>query len=343
MAALSFIVASRVSGPTGGLYEFSFSGTPTQTNFVAVRELNYIIYSPNHQVVYGSIQSSPIGAIVAYKVTPSGLVLLNTVASGANCPCQMSVTPDAKFLFAANYGENGDSALVQYPLNADGSLQPPSKVIRHSGTPGPVSNRQDGPHIHCTAVTSDGKYLVVTDLGLDVLKAYPLDLDTGIDEANAITTPVEAGSGPRHILLEPDGTVAYVVSELANTVTTFKFSEGVFTQLKKLSTLPSSFRGNSAASAVKFSPDRKALLASNRGADSIAIYAIDNKGGIELSDIVDSLGQGPRDFGFIEGSNVVVVANLDSGRATLFDYAEYTLKPTADRQSIAVPQPLGVI
>jgi 6-phosphogluconolactonase len=347
MASFSFLIAALVNGPTGGIYEFEYSGTATQTDFHSVPEVNYIIYSPNHQIAYCTRETEgyPIGSIVSYQVTSTGLTPLNSVATGANGPCHISVNPEATFLFAANYGGNGNPALVQIPLNPDGSLEAPTKIIRPSGTPGPVADRQECGHVHCACVTPDGKWLIVVDLGLDRITSYPLDARAGIDEARATTTSVAPGSGPRHILFEPDGTIAYLVSELGNTLTVFQFNEGVFTVLKTMSTLAPAFTGSSFAAAVRFTPDRKALLVSNRGMDSVAIYAIDNKGGVEVKGFVESLGKGPRDLGFIDGTNVLVVANMASDNIALFEYDEktYSLKPIDGERSIAVPQPLCVL
>jgi 6-phosphogluconolactonase len=341
----SFYLASLSEKDDGGVYKFSIADkSVTQTGFVSLRDLNYIIFSPNRQLIYATCQHQPIGSISALRISGDSLEPVNSVESGANCPCYASVNASGTFLYAANYGENGDAALSEFPLGPDGSLLPLSKLIRHPPGSGPVADRQDGPHVHCACVTPDSRYVVAVDLGIDALKCYPIDARGGIDEGGVVTTVTEPGAGPRHVLFEPSGDVAYVANELGNSVTSYRFSEGTFTAIKTVSTIPGYYKGFTKVAALKFTPDGKGLVVSNRGFDSVAIYAIDNTGGLDLKNIVYSIGQAPRDLGFVAGTNYLVVTNVATNNATVFEYVPggYTLVPLSD-VSIALPGPLGII
>jgi 6-phosphogluconolactonase len=302
---------------------------------------NSLAWSRNRQILYATCQVNPIGVVAAIRASADQFELINSVPSGAQTALQSDVNLAGTFLYVANYGVNGDSALVEFPLAPDGSILPASKVIRHSGS-GPVAERQQGPHVHCATVSPDGRYVCVTDLGIDAIKAYPIDPVNGIDDSAAVTTQLAPGTGPRLLLFEPSGTVAYVVSELANTLASFKFDAGTFTPVKTLSTIPGFYSGVSKASGIRFSPDHKALLVSNRGYDSIAVFAIDGEGDIELKNIVYSIGQGPRDHGFIVGTNILVVDNRETNNAAVFEYLPdgYTIEPYSGL-CLALPVPCG--
>jgi DNA-binding beta-propeller fold protein YncE len=182
-------------------------------------------------------------------------------------------------------------------------------------------------------------YLIAVDLGLDALMAHPIDPVNAINDAAVVTTGTEAGFGLRHVIFEPDGAIPYVANELANSVTSYAFADVRFTPIRTVTSIPSYDRGFSKVAAIRFSPDRKAILASNRGYDSVAIYAIDHRGGVELKNIVSSIGQAPRDIAFILQSNLFVAANVQTNNASLFQYVPdtYNLVPLGGK-TIALPQ-----
>lgn len=90
--------------------------------------------------------------------------------------------------------------------------------------PGPIPDRQDAPHPHEALLDPTGQFLLVPDLGSDLIRLY------SIDEGELTFTELEPlaavpGSGPRHgvFLVTDDGTTYfYLASELANTVTGFE-------------------------------------------------------------------------------------------------------------------------
>lgn len=320
----TFMVACVASGETGGIRHYKYNSHEIiDTGFTPLECVNYLCYSFDKQFIYATCEGDPCGSIASFKVDGSRLVFLNSVSSGGNAPCYLSCNQTNSFLYVANYGENGNASLAEIALNSDGTLSNNIRLFKHEGS-GPVADRQEGSHVHCSCVTPDNKFVIAVDLGIDALVSYPIDPEKGINGEKKVTH-VPAGSGPRHILFEKDGGIAYVVTELGNTVLSFAFNDGHFEILNSVSTLPSSFVGASYASAIKFAPDGKALVVSNRGYDSIAIISIDNKGSLELKSIVDAEGEHPRDIGFVDQTDILVVANRFTNNIVLMKYADMSL------------------
>ena len=118
----------------------------------------------------------------------------------------------------------------------------------------------------------------MADLGLDRVFVYRFDPTHGKLTPNEPPfTKVAPGSGPRHFAFHPDGRFGYVINEMANTVTAFAYDadKGTLTEIQTISTLPEDFKGTSHTAEVQVHPSGKFLYGSNRGHDSIAIFAID--------------------------------------------------------------------
>jgi 6-phosphogluconolactonase len=113
----------------------------------------------------------------------------------------------------------------------------------------------------------------------------------------------------------------------------FAFEDGSFRRLGKWSTLPKGFKDFSKAAAIKLTADGKILMASNRGCDSIAFFAVDGKSGIlERRNIAMLKGPFPRDFELMPGEKFMVVGHKRGNEIQIyrFDRAACTLDPVGD-------------
>lgn len=88
--------------------------------------------------------------------------------------------------------------------------------------PGPNPGRQEAPHPHMAALDPSGGFIIVPDLGADILRVYSVDKPTGFltSCANVTATP---GSGPRHVAFweGADSTMMYLANELSNDVSVY--------------------------------------------------------------------------------------------------------------------------
>ncbi|MBB5724859.1 6-phosphogluconolactonase [Sphingomonas endophytica] len=224
-------------------------------------------------------------------------------------PCHAALSPDGGMLAAANYS-SGSVALWTLD-RATGLPKGPVLALQHKGS-GPNKERQAGPHAHWVGFTRDGRTLHSVDLGADAIFAHRLGAGgvTGTD----IAYRAVPGSGPRHLARHPHLPVAYLVAELANTITVLRaLPDGRFVAHKVLSTVPAGYRGESYAGHIAMNAAGTRLYVSNRGHDSIATFAIDGRGELRLIGHVASGGHWPRYFRMLEASGEMLVANQRSG------------------------------
>ena len=241
-----------------------------------------------------------------------------------SCVCHVAAMPDGKRVVFADYlGGFAGSVAVE-----NGKF---GEVVthRHSGS-GPNLPRQDKAHCHQAMPTPDGKGYCVIDLGLDQIVEYP---------SGRVFRTSPSGAGPRHLLFHPDGRLAFLVSELGNLVTSLSWSptEG-FRTLDVLPTIISRrdaetqsgsqnlcasapLRENySIAAAIRFTPDMKRIVVSNRGEDSLAVYDFDSATGRLAFKVRTFLaGSWPRDFMFVT-ENLALVALERSGEVHALRY-----------------------
>ncbi len=147
--------------------------------------------------------------------------------------------------------------------------------------------RQTAPHTHFVSPSPDGKYLFVTDLGLDRIFVY----DKALRPVSSVDLP--QGHGPRHLAFHADGRHVFCVNELQSTVSLLIYEEGRLTMLDTVEALPRDYAGESTAAAIRCMGDT--IYASNRGHDSVS--CLDFSGGsLRLRGTVSTHGGGPRDF-----------------------------------------------
>ena len=258
-------------------------------------------------------------------------------------PCHVGLSPDGRDVSFAAY-RAGTAGCVA----ASGAGAVRSVVLSDEGV-GPNRKRQTKAFAHFTFFTPDGRWMGVINLGCDRIHFF--DPQTMVeDEAMMIRT--DPGDGPRHAVWSRDGRFLFVINELSSTVSSFSFlvekSErsnsrtiGQFSCVGKWSTLPADFSRwepdgetlATKASAIKLTADGKFLLASNRGYDSIAVFAVDEgTGRLELKNISRLAGRSPRDFELMPGDRFAVVGyELDDGiQSYRFDRETGALTPVGE-------------
>ena len=153
------------------------------------------------------------------------------------------------------------------------------------------------------------------------------------------------GSGPRHFAFHPSAKYAYVINEMKSTVTAFTYdaAHGVLKEIQTITTLPKDFTGSSSTAEVQVHPSGKFLYGSNRGHDSIAMFAINEKDGtLKPLGNVSTQGKTPRNFGIDPSGAYLFAANQDSGSVVVFKIDQKTGNLTPTGQKLDVPFPVCV-
>ena len=313
-----------------------------------VRNASYLAFDPKRQFLYcvnefKEYQGKPSGAVSAYRIDPKtgGLTYLNTVASHGTDPCALMVDRTGRCVIVANFASGSVAVL---PLAADGSLKEASCVIQHEGS-GIDPKRQKGPHAHAVEIDAANRYVFVPDLGCDSVFIYALDADKGVlipnpNQPSVKVTP--AGAGPRQLALSPNGRFAYLINELNSTMTAYAYDagRGVLSALQTLPTLPEGFTGESTCAEVQMAPSGRFLYGSNRGHDSIVIYALDpDEGTMRLVGHQSTGGKIPRNFTLSPKGLFLAAANQDSNTVVMFrvDPEKGTLEPTGSVVEAGTP------
>lgn len=244
-------------------------------------------------------------------------------------------------MVAANYNSGNVEVL---PIRTNGFLAAPTCLIQHHGSSANPA-RQEGPHAHCVAFDADNR-LYVCDLGLDKVMIYHLDENSGQLTTNEFpSAELKPGSGPRHIAFHPDGKFAYVISEMGATVTAFAYDplNGKLTAIQTVSTLPADFQGNNTSAEIAIHPSGKFVYASNRGDDSIAVFAVDEKTGrLTRVQIQPTLGRTPRGFAIDPTGQFLIVGNQESNDVVIFRINPEDGRLAATGQKFEIGKPVCV-
>lgn len=289
-----------------------------------------------------TLNGQPGGELVTFLIEEEGTSLQEAMSHptlGVH-PCFLMLDPSERWVAVANY--NGASVVV-YPVDAGGLPNAVHVRFRHSGT-GPNEARQEAPHPHSAVFSPDGRFLFVPDLGMDKIMVYALDAEKS-EWAIHDAVSLEPGAGPRHMKFHPSGKAAFVLNELDNTVTRFDYSEpGKLIKQESLPTLPGSFVGENTGAEIVVSPDGRFVYASNRGHDSIAIFAVDDATlALRGAGHVSTRGRTPRNFAITPDGRWLLAANQDSNNVVLFQVEPFSGLPVYAGSEIAVNKPVCVL
>ncbi len=336
-----------------GLYTFAFdrsSGSMTQLQAIDEWESpNFQTLHPNGEYLY-SVASETFtdeteeGTVVAYRIDreTGTLTQISARSSEGAGPAHVSVDPKGRFAYVSNYGAGN---LSVYRINDDGTLSEAVYVVDHEGS-SVNERRQSAPHVHSAVPSADGRFLYVSDLGIDKVMIYRVNGETGeLELAEQPFVENMPGSGPRHFTIHPNNDFAYALEEMSSTIAAFEVdsSTGAMTQMQRISMLPEEFDGDNAAADLHVSPDGRFLYASNRGHNSLVIYRIDQHSGeLTVVDHVSTEGPHPRNFMIDSKGEFVLVANRDESEVVIFRRDRQTGDLTYTGTSVSVPRAVCV-
>jgi len=331
----------RFNSSTGKITSVGLAAETVNPSFLAVHPSHRFLYAVNEVGNYKGEKSGAVSAFAVDRATGK-LTLLNQVASRGTDPCYITIDRTGKYVLVANYTSG---SIAVFPILEDGHLGEASAFVQHSGH-GPNPQRQEGPHAHSIDLSPDDRFAIVDDLGLDETLIYKFDSAKGsLTPNDPPFVKEDAGSGPRHFTFGASGKFAYVISELKSTVSVFAFdsANGTLQPLQTVSSLPKTFKGHNDAAEIEVSPSGKFLYASNRGSDSIAVFAIDpNQGMLTPVQFVPTKGEGPRNFEIAPNGSLLFAANEKADNIVIFHVNRQSGRLTPTGKVLERSQPVCV-
>jgi 6-phosphogluconolactonase (cycloisomerase 2 family) len=239
------------------------------------------------------------------------LTFINRQSCDGKNPVHLALDPTQRFLVVSNH-IGGSLAVLN--VGADGSLGSLNQLLKLEGPVGPHRVEQPFSKPHFNPFDPSGQFVLVPDKGLD--RVFSFKFDNGkLYPADQPFVVSREGSGPRHLAFHPKTSFAYVVNELDSSVTAYRFNSqsGALSPIQIVPSLPSTFTGNSRASEIEIDRSGRFLYASNRGYDSVAVFAIDQSSGMLTPvEFMPTDGKTPRFFTFTPNGRFLFALNEDS-------------------------------
>jgi len=348
--SLTLYVGTYTSGKSEGIYiynmnvssgELKYFNTVKRVidpSFLAVGRKRRFLYAVNELTEFGG---KPGGALSAFSIDQKtgDLNLLNQQPSLGGAPCYVIVDATGRFVLVANYTGGNVSVL---PVLPDGGLGTATDMVQHQGS-GANKERQEAPHAHCVVLDRSNRYAFVADLGLDKVMIYHFDAKAGkLRPTRQPWAQLNPGAGPRHFIFHPNGRYAYVINELDSTLAAFSYDavNGTLHSIQTVSALPKDFSGKNDCADLHITSSGRFLYGSNRGHNSIVVFAInESTGKLTYLEHTSTLGKTPRNFAVDPTGRFLLVANQESDTVVTLriDTVTGRLKPTGHVAEVPTP------
>lgn len=353
-----------------GIYVYKME--ESQGNLIPVQVVesenpSYLAVDPTMSYLYcvnelgANKEGEPLGRVSAYKIDQSSgkISIINSKQTKGTWPCHCWVHPSGKHLLAANYGSGSFSV---YPILADGGIGRMSDLFQAAGNgTGSDQIRQEGPHAHMILTNPGAQHVFGVDLGADQVLAWDLNVATGkLNPGTVPYTNVASGGGPRHIDFHPSDKFAYVLNELSSSMDIFEFDpvRGAFLWIQTISTLPKDTKyvrpmfdptnpgkvptGTNTTAAIRVHHSGKWVYVTNRGMNSVAMFAIDTKSGkLTSTGWVSSQGEIPRGMNIDPSGTFLYVGNQNSDIIAVFRINSENGKLEGPLQTLNSPVPVN--
>lgn len=307
-------------------------------------------FSINDNFVYSAqdifrFNSKDDGCICVYRRDSDGqLTNVQQVSSEGIAPLYTRLVANDRFLLTANYLA---SNIIVYPIKEDGSIGDPIEKIQHNGS-SINTERQEAAHPHAIEVSIDEKFVFVADLGMDMVKVYEFDRETGkLSSRNDLDVKVNSGSGPRHIRFHPNGNFAYLIHEMSNQVSAYSYKDGKLSLLGYWNLVnDDNNEGINTGAELHIHPTGLYLYTSSRGENVIVLFVIDQESGsLTIKQTISSGGDTPTSFDIDPTGSILVVGNQLSNSLTsiLIDETNGKLGNISQIEIVGQPIMIGFI
>ncbi|MFT8871837.1 MAG: lactonase family protein [Sporolactobacillus sp.] len=338
-----YIGTYTTTGDSCGIYCFSLDTEKAQLlDLAPAAELGnptYLAADVKRRRLFAVKKDGEMGGVATFLMQADGtLSPRSSLLSPGASPCYVALSPTGTVLVSANYHRG---TVTTYNLTVEGDLKEMVTVDQHDGS-GPNLERQAQAHVHFADYSRDGRMLVAVDLGGDRLTTY-CETAGKLERIDVLSLP--AGSGPRHLVFHPDDAHAYLLSELSSQIFVLDYqrADGHFSIVQTVSALPVGFQGHSQGAAIKCTGDGRFIYVSNRGDNSLGIFAVAEDGLLRTPAAhVSSGGNWPRDLTIDPTDRFVLAANEKSNNVVLFSRDSETGVLLPAGSELSVPRPVCI-
>ena len=312
-------VGTYTHGSSVGIHIFDLdveTGGMKERKVVPINNPSYIKMSHNGKFLYSIADDG----VRSFNVLPDGdLEPRDCIGIDGMRGCYLSTDQEDRYLFVAGWH---DGKVTVLSLKENGDFEKITDGIFHKGL-GSVAERNFRPHVNCVNLTPDGKYLCAVDLGTDQIKIYKFNARTG-KIALADLLMCELNSAPRIIKFSRSGRFAYVISELKNYITVYRYDGSgknpSFELIQTVPTLNDYHSATSAACALRFSKDDSKVLCTNAGDNTAGVFHVDRETGLlERICVLPVSGDYPKAIDFFPDNRHIMSLNHESNSITIFE------------------------
>jgi 6-phosphogluconolactonase len=324
------VYVARLDLASGKVTTPELAAETTNPSFLAIHPSGRFLYAANEVGTFNGEQTGSVSGFAINRTT-GALTPLNQESSKGRGPAHLTVDKSGRVLVA---------------IGPDGRMKPATAFVQHEGKG--ATPRQNRPHAHSINVSPNNRFAYAADLGLDKVLIYRFDAKAGtLAPADPPFATVQPGSGPRHFAFHPKGRFAFVINEISVTLTAFRADSrrGALTEVQTISTLPEgqSVQTGYSTAEVQVHPSGRFVYGSNRGHDSITVFAFDDKTGrLKFVQNEPTQGSAPRGFGIDPTGSYFFAANQRSHTVIVFRIDQRTGRLTPTGQTISLGSPVCV-
>ncbi len=316
-----------------GISVYTFNPETARVEFITESNQSdnptYLTYSTQNNALYvtNEVIQWPEGAITCYSFAPKQQTLryVKKQLISGTMTAYVALDSQDKNILVANYGHAEDADYSGGSVAAvpcDGShLQTMTGQVSFAGG-GIDAERQGGSHPHCIISSADNHFVIIADLGLDVLSVHHFNAATGEISSSAVSQyRTVAGAGPRQVIRNARGDRLYLLNELDGTASALSFDRetGEILPINTLSTMPDNLEIVPLSADIQIHPNEKFIYVSNRITNTLSTLSVDAAtGAIALIDCIPSGGETPRSICVDPTGAFLVVANQDSDNLQSF-------------------------
>jgi 6-phosphogluconolactonase len=290
-----------------------------------LRNPTYLAVHPKHRLLYAAERETttwgPIeafaGQITTLSIDADGTLSVKDRLPIGGGATYVSVSPEGSYLLAALPGPR---CVMVFPIRVDGRVQPAADMVQLQGR-GVNTITLERPFPHSIRPDATGRRALACDMGMDRVMVFDLDQDGRFAPSPHPFVQLSSGAGPRHLWIHPNNQWVYTVNEIDSSVSAFAYDaeSSAMRILGTTSTRPEGFEGHNSGAQIVVHPSGRFLYSSNRGHNSIAVFAIDQESGVpRLMELVPTQGDTPRNFNVDPSGQLLVVANVNSNNLVSF-------------------------